>query len=198
MMRPYYLYMLVAMLAFVGCHKPMPAPDADAIETPKQSYDLSYEMQTLELAFATNAEYSFEISDGWITLVEDSRSQGMKSYTVQFAVEENNSKHERSAHIRIIAGDAEYIVTVVQAGMPERMLLLLDHANVTLNTPTWRGDSVTGNISWGDGATQKYVEGASHSFGGEEYQTKFDMRGATGFRIEQIDNIDNIEIGVEL
>jgi hypothetical protein len=47
-------------------------------------------------------------------------------------------------------------------------------------------------------AEQSYTEGASHSFSGSEHKTLFDMRGATGFKIEQIDNIDNIEIGVEL
>ena len=195
-----YLYIISALMLVVGCHKPVPAPEPepDRVESAKKSFELSYEAQTLELKFDTNAEYSFDISAEWIKPEEGSRSKGMKSYTARFAVEENTTKEERVAYILILAGEAQHIVTVVQGAMPERMTLQLDHTNTKLLSPTWRGKVVTGNINWGDGAEQSYAEGASHSFSGSEHKTLFDMRGATGFRIEQIDNIDNIEIGVEL
>lgn len=195
-----YLYILVLLLFVVGCHKPAPTPtpEADAIETTVKRYELSYEAQTMELKFDTNAEYSFELSAEWIKLEEGSRSQGMKSYTVRFAVEENTSKKERVAYILILAGEAEQTITIVQGAMPERMTLQLDHSNATLSSPKWRGDAVTGSISWGDGTEQSYAQDASHSFSGAKQRTIFDMRGATGFKIEHIDNIDNIEIGVEL
>lgn len=195
-----YLYILVLFLFVVGCHKPAPTPtpEADAIETTVKRYELSYEAQTMELKFDTNAEYSFELSAEWIKLEEGSRSQGMKSYTVRFAVEENTSKKERVAYILILAGEAEQTITIVQSAMPERMTLQLDHSNTTLSSPKWRGDTVTGSISWGDGTEQSYAQGASHSFSGAKQRTIFDMRGATGFKIEHIDNIDNIEIGIEL
>lgn len=195
-----YLYILAFLLFVVGCHKPAPTPtpEADAIETTVKRYELSYEAQTMELKFDTNAEYSFELSAEWIKLEEGSRSQGMKSYTVRFAVEENTSKKERVAYILILAGEAEQTITIVQGAMPERMTLQLDHSNTTLSSPKWRGDAVTGSISWGDGTEQSYAQDASHSFSGAKQRTIFDMRGATGFKIEHIDNIDNIEIGVEL
>lgn len=195
-----YLYILAALVFVVGCHKPAPTPmpEPDKLELVAKRYELNYEAQTLELKFDTNAEYSFELSAEWIKLEEGSRSQGMKSYTARFAVEENTSKKERVAYILILAGEAEQTITIVQGAMPERMTLQLDHTNATLSSPKWRGDAVTGSISWGDGTEQSYAEGASHSFSGAKQSTKFDMRGATGFKIEHIDNIDNIEIGVEL
>ena len=195
-----YLYILAVLVFVVGCHKPAPTPtpEPDQLELVAKMYGLSYEAQTLELKFDTNAEYSFELSAEWIKLEEGSRSQGMKSYTVRFAVEENTSKKERVAYILILAGEAEQTITIVQGAMPERMTLQLDHTNATLSSPKWRGDAVTGSISWGDGTEQSYVEGVSHSFSGAKQRTIFDMRGATGFKIEHIDNIDNIEIGVEL
>ena len=195
-----YLYILAALVFVVGCHKPAPTPtpEPDKLELADKRYELSYEAQRLELKFDTNAEYSFELSAEWIKLEEGSRSQGMKSYTVRFAVEENTSKKERVAYILILAGKAEQTITIVQGAMPERMTLQLDHTNATLSSPKWRGDAVTGSISWGDGTEQSYAEGVSHSFSGTKQSTKFDMRGATGFKIEHIDNIDNIEIGVEL
>ena len=195
-----YIYIIAALLLVVGCHKPTPAPtpEPDRVESAEARYELSYEAQTLELRFDTNAEYSFELSADWIRLEEGSRGSDMKSYTVRFMVDENTSKKERVAYILILAGEAQHMVTVVQGAMPERMTLQLDHTNTKLLSPTWRGKVVTGNISWGDGAEQSYAEGASHSFSGTKQSTKFDMRGATGFRIEQIDNIENIEIGIEL
>ena len=195
-----YLYILAALVLVVGCHKPAPTPtpEPDQLELVDKRYELSYEAQTLELKFDTNAEYSFELSAEWIKLEEGSRSQGMKSYTARFTVEENTSKKERVAYILILAGEAEQTITIVQGAMPERMTLQLDHTNATLSSPKWRGDAVTGSISWGDGTEQSYVEGVSHSFSGAKQRTIFDMRGATGFKIEHIDNIDNIEIGVEL
>ena len=194
------LYILIIALFVVGCHKPVPTPEPepDRVESAKERYELSYEAQTMELTFDANAEYSFELSAGWIRLEEGSRGSDMKSYTVRFTVDENTSKKERVAYILILAGEAQQTITVVQGAMPERMTLKLDHANTTLKSPTWRGDAVTGNISWGDGAEQSYTVNAEHSFGGAEHRTMFDMRGATGFRIESIDNIDNIEIGIEL
>lgn len=195
-----YLYIIATLLLVVGCHKPTPAPEPepDRVESAKERYELSYEAQTLELRFDANAEYSFELSAGWIRLEEGSRSQDMKSYTVRFMVEENTSKKERVAYILILAGEAQQTITIVQEAMPERMTLHLDHTNTELTSPTWRGEVVTGSISWGDGAEQSYAEGASHNFSGSEHKTSFDMLGATGFRIESIDNIDNIEIGIEL
>lgn len=195
-----YLYILVALVFVVGCHKPAPTPtpEPDQLELVAKMYELSYEAQTLELKFDTNAEYSFELSADWIKLEEGSRSQGMKSYTVRFAVEENTSKKERVAYILILAGEAEQTITITQGAMPKRMTLQLDHSNATLSSPKWRGDAVTGSISWGDGTEQSYAQGASHSFSGAKHRTIFDMRGATGFKIEHIDNVDNIEIGVEL
>ena len=195
-----YLYVIATLLLVVGCHKPTPAPEPepDKVESAVAKYELGYEAQTLELRFDTNVEYSFELSAGWIRLEEGSRSQDMKSYTVRFMVEENTSKKERVAYILILAGEAQQTITVVQGAMPERMTLKLDHTNTTLKSPTWRGDAVTGNISWGDGAEQSYAEGALHNFDGTTKMTTFDMRGATGFRIESLDNIDNIEIGIEL
>ena len=195
-----YLYILAALVFVVGCHKPAPTPtpEPDQLELVAKMYELSYEAQTLELKFDTNAEYSFELSADWIKLEEGSRSQGMKSYTVRFVVEENTSKKERVAYILIIAGEAEQTITIMQGAMPERMTLQLDHSNAILSSPKWRGDAVTGSISWGDGTEQSYVQGASHSFSGAKQRTIFDMRGATGFKIEHIDNVDNIEIGVEL
>lgn len=195
-----YLYILVALVFVVGCHKPAPTPtpEPDQLELVAKRYELSYEAQTLELKFDTNAEYSFELSADWIKLEEGSRSQGMKSYTVRFAVEENTSKKERVAYILILAGEVEQTITITQGAMPKRMTLQLDHTNATLSSPKWRGDAVTGSISWGDGTEQSYVQGVSHSFSGAKQRTIFDMRGATGFKIEHIDNVDNIEIGVEL
>ena len=195
-----YLYILAALVFVVGCHKPAPTPtpEPDKLELVAKRYELSYEAQTLELKFDTNAEYSFELSAEWIKLEEGSRSQGMKSYTVRFAVEENTSKKERVAYILILAGKAEQTITIVQGAMPERMTLQLDHTNATLSSPKWRGDAVTGSISWGDGTEQSYVEGVSHSFSGAKQRTIFDMRGATGFKIESLDEITDIEIGIEL
>ena len=195
-----YLYILAALVFVVGCHKPAPTPtpEPDKLELVAKRYELSYEAQTLELKFDTNAEYSFELSAEWIKLEEGSRSQGMKSYTARFAVEENTSKKERVAYILILAGEAEQTITIVQGAMPERMTLQLDHTNATLSSPKWRGDAVTGSISWGDGTEQSYVEGVSHSFSGAKQRTIFDMRGATGFKIESLDEITDIEIGIEL
>ena len=195
-----YIFIVATLLLAVGCHKPTPAPtpEPDRVESAEARYELSYEAQTLELRFDTNAEYSFELSAGWIRLEEGSRGSDMKSYTVRFMVDENTSKKERVAYILILAGEAQQTITVVQGAMPERMTLKLDHANTTLKSPTWRGDAVTGNISWGDGAEQSYAEGASHSFDGTTKMTTFDMRGATCFRIESIDEITDIEIGIEL
>lgn len=195
-----YLYIIAILLFVVGCHKPTPAPEPepDKVESAVAKYELGYEAQTMELTFDANTEYSFELSAGWIRLEEGSRGSDMKSYTVRFMVDENTSKKERVAYILILAGEAQQTITVVQGAMPERMTLHLDHTNTELTSPTWRGDAVKGNISWGDGAEQSYAEGASHNFSGSEHKTSFDMRGATGFRIESLDNIDNIEIGIEL
>ena len=195
-----YLYILIIALFVVGCHKPVPTPEPepDRVESAKERYELSYEAQTMELTFDANAEYSFELSAGWIRLEEGSRGSDMKSYTVRFTVDENTSKKERVAYILILAGEAQQTITVVQGAMPERMTLKLDHTNTALKSPTWRGDAVSGKISWGDGVEQSYTEGASHSFGGAEQQTTFDMRGATGFKIESLDEITDIEIGIEL
>lgn len=197
-MRVATILSLLALVA-VGCksEKPLPELVIDSLDVVEDDFELSYEAQVITLNFATNAEYSFELGAEWITLAE---SRSDVNYGVCFAVAENTSSDERSSYIKVLAGDAEAIIPVIQRGAPERMTLKLTHTNATLATPVWYGNEVSGRVKWGDGSCDSYAEGIEHDYsfdGSTAHEALFDMRGAEGFHILSIGDISDIEIAVE-
>lgn len=198
-MRVATILSLMALVA-VGCksEKPLPEPVIDSLDVVEDNFELSYEAQVITLNFATNAEYSFELGAEWITLAE---SRSDVNYEVCFAVAENTSRDERSSYIKVLAGDAEAIIPVIQRGAPERMTLKLTHTNATLATPVWYGNDVSGRVEWGDGSSDSYADDIEHDYssnGSTAHETLFDMRGAEGFHIPAVRDISDIEIAVEL
>lgn len=198
-MRVATILSLLALVA-VGCksEKPLPEPVIDSLDVVEDDFELSYEAQTITLKFATNAEYSFELGAEWISLV-DTRST--ENYEVCFAIDENKSRDERSSYIKVLAGDVEAIIPVIQRGAPERMTLKLTHSDSTLAMPLWYGNDVSGRVEWGDGSSDSYADDIEHDYssdGSTAHEALFDMRGAEGFHIPAIGGISDIEIAVEL
>lgn len=191
------LYISVVLALFVGCNtdKPLPEPVIDEIVMDEDKYQLDHTEQTLTLEFRTNAEYRFEIGAEWITPMEDSRA--MESYTQSFAVAANDSADMRSTYIKIIAGEVEYTVTVEQAGKPETFHLTLKHSQKQLQSPEWSGESIRGEVDWGDGTTEEYKEGINHTYTSEgQYKAKFEMENIEGFEIEQLGDIEHLDIAM--
>lgn len=191
------LYIFVVLALFAGCKtdKPLSEPVIDEIEMEEDVYQLDYTEQMLTLEFKTNAEYSFEIGAEWITLMEGSRA--MESYTQSFAVAANDSADVRSTYIKIIAGEVEYTVTVEQAGKPETFHLTLKHSQKHLQSPEWSGESVRGEVDWGDGTKEAYNDGMSHSYTSDgQYKAKFEMVDVEGFEIEKLGDIEHLDIGL--
>lgn len=190
------LYVVLFLLLFVGCKKdkPLPEPVIDNIEMDKDCYELDYKEQILTLEFlATNAQQRFEIGADWITLIEDSRAA--KSYSQSFAVSENESSDMRSTYIKIFVGDVEYRVVVEQAARPEMLHLMIRHNTKHLYSPLWEGSNLRGSIDWGDGIREEYDEGIDHYYSSDaKYDARFEMENATGFRIEQLGNLEHLEI----
>lgn len=191
------LYISVVLALFVGCKsdKPLPEPVIVEIVMDEDKYQLDHTGQTLTLEFRTNAQYSFEIGAEWITPMEDSRA--MESYTQSFAVAANDSADMRSTYIKIIAGEVEYTVTVEQAGKPEMFHLTLKHSQKQLQSPEWSGESIRGEVDWGDGTTEEYKEGISHTYTSDgQYKAKFEMENIEGFEIEQLGDIEHLNIAM--
>ena len=67
------IYAVFALLMFAACkqQQPLPEPVIDSIEVDDDSYVLDYKAQTINLNFATNAEYQFEIGADWIVHVDE-------------------------------------------------------------------------------------------------------------------------------
>lgn len=189
-------YIIVTLILLAGCKRqqPLPEPVIDEIAMSKDNYKLDYKEQTLTLEFETNAEYRFEISADWITLI-DADSRSLESYAQSFAVAENTTQDERSTYIKIVAGEVEYAVTVTQGVKPEMFNLTIKHSAMHLDSPVWSGENVGGEIEWGDGCKEAYSEGISHDYtSDEQHSAKFEMTSVDGFEIEQLGEIEHIEI----
>ena len=94
-----------------------------------------------------------------------------------------------------VSCDGEIVISVSSPAKQPRMELVVGHSGATLGSPQWVGSNISGTIDWGDGSSEKYDEGIKHSYEAEgEYKASFDMIGPTGFKIEQLGEIDSIEI----
>lgn len=91
--------------------------------------------------------------------------------------------------------DSEITITVKEPATKPHMKLLVGHSGITLSSPTWEGNNISGTIDWGDGSSEKYDEGVKHSYEVEgEYKALFDMSGTIGFKIGQLGEISSIAI----
>lgn len=188
-----YIFVVLALLAGCKRENPLPEPEVDNIEMDADNYQLDYREQTLTLEFATNAEYRFEIGADWITPIETSRA--MESHTQNFTVAENTTTDLRSTYIKIVAGEVEYSVTVVQSAKAEMFNLTLRHSAKHLQSPEWRGENVSGKVDWGDGITESYNEGLTHDYTSDgKYSAKFEMENIEGFEIKRLGDIEHLDI----
>lgn len=75
--------------------------------------------------------------------------------------------------------------------------LTLRHNMDYLRSPEWSGESVRGEVEWGDGTKEAYKEGLDHDYAADgKYSAKFEMENVEGFEIERLGDIEHFDIAL--
>lgn len=194
------LFIAVALLMVaVGCKN----RDKEIVDIPQTTLEveatnitISHEAQKVEIEVLCNAE--FDVSEEVFWLAVTNVRDGDTKVVVLNALA-NDSEEMRSAEVVIVAGEEKRTVTIIQSGKPMvSMELSITHCNLSMASPKWGGEAVSGNINWGDGSTEVYTEGVTHDYAdGERYTATFTMSGATSFDIERIGDMESLTIAVD-
>ena len=135
----------------------------DAVLVAREEYDMPQKGGVLGFELNTNVEtFDVECSETWIR--KALKGRGLMAYPLSFVVEANPEEASRSAIITIIGGQAKQQVEVVQAGLSSLKRITIVHSNRMFSIPRFRGSDLTGLIKWGDGKSEEYADGSSHTY----------------------------------
>ena len=141
----------------------------------------------------TNVEtFDVECSETWIR--KALKGRGLTAYPLSFVVEANPEEASRSAIITIIGGQAKQQVEVVQAGLSSLKRITIVHSNRMFSIPRFRGSDLTGLIKWGDGKSEEYADGSSHTYTTDPpYTVVVGMNGAEEVTLHDLSGVEEVD-----
>lgn len=164
------------------------------IEVAETTRTVDWDDKSLSIEMQANIDYAVTISQegSWI---KESATKGMSSHTHTFALEPNESHDARIATITFtqVGAGLKAEVTVTQNGMPS--ILVIEHGASTLAAPTFKGQSVKGQVDWGDTIVEALAQALTHSYTTDgTHRVQIEVAGVTSFTIDSISGIDLIDI----
>ncbi len=164
----------------------------DAIILSQDEYYFDCRECKLSFDILTNIDFDVEISSEWITQEEIIQTKGLVEKTLDFCISENTFREPREAIIRLTGQDVEQDIKIHQKGFTDNIRLDISHNNAYMQVPLFTGETVYGDVSWGDGSTEDYRKRLSHSYVNNEAKTvEFDIYGSDSFVIEQITGVSS-------
>lgn len=165
----------------------------DAILVAQEEHTVPQKGGTLGFELNTNvASFEIELSETWIKKVVKTR--GLIAYPLSFTVEANTGETPRSAVITITAGQAKQQVKVVQMGMSSLNRLTILHTNRMFSVPQFRGSDLSGTVKWGDGKSEEYAEGGSHTYTTTPpYTVILEMNGAEEVTLLDLVGVEEVD-----
>jgi len=121
-----------------------------------------YEGGQVSLKFTSDSKLEAVNEYSWINV--QSLSAKDTVWTMNLNLEANKSPESRTAYVGvrdIKSGLVEY-VEIVQKGWPN--IISLTFSGFEFTVPSFTGNSITGEIEWGDGKTEVYSENAVHRY----------------------------------
>lgn len=188
-----------ALLFVSGCRnvdEPATVEPELSVATPEVL--LPSEGGDFDVVVVANIDYRVEVESAaaeWVHSVESDAA----AHSYRFHVDANETFEPREGEVRISACDHAEVWCSVKIRQAEsrvpRLSLALRHSQTELCSPTWQGEAPSGVIDWGDGNSEDYVEGATHSYASEgEHTATFDMRDASSFTIKRMGSITDLDI----
>ena len=161
------LLAIVSVFILWGCPD-TPEPVEEGVLTPvKTEYTLGAEGGSFSISFKTNLEYKVESSDpSW--LVVSTKTKAVTTETVSITAKANTSVEQRTANLKITAGDLNATIVVKQDGAAHILKINGDKAF----TFTEKGGDFTVNVesnaSYAIQIDVDWIKGASNGTGGAE------------------------------
>lgn len=165
----------------------------DAVLVAREEYDMPQKGGVLGFELNTNVEtFDVECSETWIR--KALKGRGLTAYPLSFVVEANPEEASRSAIITIIGGQAKQQVEVVQAGLSSLKRITIVHSNRMFSIPRFRGSDLTGLIKWGDGKSEEYADGISHTYTTDPpYTVVVGMNGAEEVTLHDLSGVEEVD-----
>ncbi len=170
----------------------------DAIIPADREFSFSHKTCEFVLETEANVEYEVRIVADWISL-KDEPTKALESRQLTFVVSENPSNKGREALIDLKYGRLVERIFVAQDGRTDRVILEMFHNEDHFTPVFWYGGDVTGTVIWGDGASEAYRDGLTHTFAdpARGATTRYEMSGVNELRIDSVGSISSIIIEYE-
>lgn len=148
---------------------------------------------TVELEFMTNAEFEVVVPTDvtWIT-VSETRALVAHGATLSILA---NEGLKRSAQVKVKSktSDLEIVYTIIQEGTLKQ--LGITHRLGAFTVPTLTGDTTSGLVNWGDGASDSWSAGLSHNYIDNQasHTVVIAMKGIDSFALGNLTGITEID-----
>lgn len=148
---------------------------------------------TQETATVTcNRAWTASASDPWITVTPSSGSKGETTLTIKVAA--NTGTTLRKGTVTVSCEGISRSVTVNQVQSLNQKLVIVHNRNLFV-APELRGNGLSAEIDWGDGATAAWRSGVEHSYSSTGNHTvSMKLAGATWFEITDVTGVSEIDL----
>ena len=83
---------------------------------------------------------------------------------------------------------------MVQAGLSSLKRITIVHSNRMFSIPRFRGSDLTGLIKWGDGKSEEYADGSSHTYTTDPpYTVVVGMNGAEEVTLHDLSGVEEVD-----
>lgn len=157
--------------------------------------EFAVDFKDSKITVTVNSNYPWTAvsSQGWITLAVDSGEAGSKVLIAE--IDQNDTDAERSGTITVTCKDIRKTITVRQAkDVTVYSILSIEHSCLNWTIPSFSGSSVSGTVDWGDGGSNPYSAGLSHSYTSpKDYTVNFRLAGAESVEIPEMEGISYVD-----
>ena len=190
-MRRFLAFALVAVLtvSMASCHREDPELD---LGSSSSSIAALAQGGSATVSFTCNYKWTASASDPWIKVSPASGEKG--SNTITITVDANTGNAVRSGKVNIQCEDLTRSISVKQA-QPFNQTLTLVFTGTSAVAPLIMGNSLSGEIDWGDGSKETYVANSKHDYGSAGSHTvTIKLAGGGSFEIGTVADLSEIDL----
>lgn len=190
-MRKILVFAVVAFLSvcMASCHREDPELD---LGSSGSSITVLAQGGSSTVSFTCNYKWTASASDPWIKVSPASGEKG--SSTITITVDANTGNASRKGKVNIQCEDLVRSVSISQA-QPFNQTLVLVYTGTSAVAPLITGNSLIGEIDWGDGTKETYVAFSKHDYGSAGSHTvTIKLASGGSFEIGTVAGLSEIDL----
>lgn len=140
----------------------------DAIVAGRSVVEVDAGSGTFKLIVGSNVDYKVSVDSDWVSLIQ---TKAFVEKELEFSYDANTDPVAREALVTLTDGVLTQRVKIIQEASLKEYALSVTHEKSVFALPVFKGTITSGMIYWGDGSSDKYLEGLTHRYDNQSAAT---------------------------